>query len=254
MPTSRSHQIAQSLSTDAMVELYQLDTTALTNLNGVSGTGSVYHWTPGTVGGAAVSLAGVSYVPLSIEGSGFDWNGQGKLPTPTLRITNIGGIAAALVIEFGDLLGAQVTRQLIFERFLDGQAEADPTAAFIPESYRVDRKASQTKAAIEFELRSTFDAQGVMLPRRQAIRNSCPLTYRAWNPATSAFIPGTCPWVGNTSGFGQPYFKLDGTSTNDPTLDLCAKKLTDCLARFSTITANPALPFGGFPGVGITPQ
>ena len=252
--TTRQHQIAQSLTPDALVELYELDTTALTNLNGVTGTGSVYHWCPGTIGASPVVMAGVTYVPLPIEASGFDWNGQGKLPQPKLRITNVGGVAAALVIEFNDLLGAEVTRTTVFQRFLDGQSEADPSATFAPESYTVNRKSSHTRSAIEFELRATFDAQGVMLPKRQVIRNTCLQTYRAWNASTGSFIPGSCPWVGNVGGYGQPYFKLDGTGTSDPAKDVCGKKLSDCLARFGTFTSNPALPFGGFPGVGITPQ
>lgn len=248
MSQARAHDVTQGLTPDALIELYQLDTTALTALNGVPGLGTVYHWTPGVIGANPVTLAGVQYAPMQIEGTGWDWNGQGKLPQPSLRITNIGGLAAALVIEFGNLLGAEVTRTLIFKRFLDGQSEADPTAAFFPERYTINRKSAHTKSAIEFELRAQFDAQGVMLPRRQVIRNSCSLLYRAWNPVTSSYVPGTCPWVG-----GQ-YYKADGSVTYDPAADSCGKKLSDCLLRFKNTSASPALPFAGFPGVGITPQ
>jgi len=234
-------QIAQAAYSDALIELYELDTTPLTAVYGVADAGAaVYCWTPGTIGDAAVYYGGVEYVPLPIEGSQFEWNGQGKLPVPQIAISNIGNLVSALVLQFSDCLGAQVTRYRVFQRFLDGQPDADPSAYFEPDIYIVNRKVSQTKTAVTFELRALMDAQGVQLPRRQVICNTCTHTYRVWT--SNGFVYGSCPYTGSA------YFDLAGNST-DSIGDVCGKQYRDCVLRFN---AAP-LPTRAFPGVAITP-
>ncbi|PNQ53697.1 phage minor tail protein L, partial [Vibrio agarivorans] len=44
---------------------------------------------------------------------------------------------------------------------------------------------------------------------------------------------------------GPPVAKEDGTPTNDPSLDQCGGRLSDCKLRFGD---HGELPFGGFPG------
>ena len=234
--------VAQSLSADALIELYELDTSPLTNIYGVAGTGTVYHWTPGTLGNASVYYGGVEYTPLPIAGTGFEWNGQGKLPVPQLQISNLGGFAAALVIEFGDMLGAQVTRTRVFQRFLDGQPGADPSAYFEPDIFVVNRKTGHDKTSITFELRAKMDAQGLQIPRRQVIQNTCTHNYRQWK--NGAFIYGSCPYA------AQIYYNAANVSQTDPSLDVCGKQFLSCITRFGTAP----LPTRAFPGVGITPS
>jgi len=55
---------------------------------------------------------------------------------------------------------------------------ADPAAEFPVDIFYIDRKASETKDAVEFELSSSFDVAGVQLPRRQIIQNVCTWRYR----------------------------------------------------------------------------
>jgi lambda family phage minor tail protein L len=318
-------QQAQDLETDPIVELWELDTTILTNVFGVTGTGGLYRWTPGVlnyrhedvvisgstttfvamagdftytntaltytmqvedpttgqwcdpikivgvakntpitftgfgletpvpfppVAGARlliestgkVMFGGVEYVPAPIELTGMEWSGQGKLPRPTLRCSNLGGLAAALVIEFGDIVGGIVKRTQTFKSFLDGEPNANPSAVFEPDIFVVDRKATHNKHVIEFELAAGLDQQGIRVPKRIVLRNSCDQTYRQWTNigGFGHFVYGTCPYVGNA------YFKDDGTPSGLPQDDLCGKRLTDCLLRFPN---NARLPFRGFPGV-----
>ncbi len=42
----------------------------------------------------------------------------------------------------------------------------------------VDRKATETKDVIEWELASAFDFDGIKLPYRQVLKNSCAWRYR----------------------------------------------------------------------------
>jgi lambda family phage minor tail protein L len=231
--------MAQQLSTDALVELFELDTTSMTTIHGVPGVGATYNWTPGTLGGAPVMFGGVAYTPIDIEASGWEWNGQGKLPQPKIRVANIGGIASGLVAEYGDLVGATITRMRVYQSNLDGQPNADASAFFEPDMFTVNRKSNQNKAFIEFELRSRFDAQNLKLPRRQVLRDTCTQTYRAYRDG--AFIQGSCPYVGTA------YFTVAGASTTDPAADQCGRKQSDCLLRFG----NAPLPTYAFPGAGI---
>lgn len=55
---------------------------------------------------------------------------------------------------------------------------ADPAAEFPVDIFYIDRKASETRDLVEFELASSFDVAGVQLPRRQIIQNVCPWRYR----------------------------------------------------------------------------
>ena len=82
---------------------------------------------------------------------------------------------------------------------------------------------------VEFELAVAFDVQGVQLPRRQIIRNSCPWKYR-----------------GDGCGYaGGPVADANDNPTTDAARDVCGKRLTSCKMRFG-VAGWP--PFGAFPG------
>lgn len=77
---------------------------------------------------------------------------------------------------------------------------ADPTAEFARDVYFVDRKSSETRLAVEFELSAALDLTGVGLPRRQVIQNYCPWQYRGTE----------CGWTGDASGSGT--YSITGTT------------------------------------------
>ncbi len=232
----------QSLSPDALVELFTLDTSMLTNIYGVAGTGSVYNWTAGSLNGASVSFGGVVYAPMPIETAGFEWNGQGKLPRPTLKVANISGLATGLVIEYGDMLGARVTRLRTFAKFLDGKPTADSSAHYEPDEFRVDRKSVQNKHYVEWELAADFDQQNIRLPKRQVLRDACSETYRVF--AAGFFHPGTCPYAGGAM------FDISNNAVFTQKEDVCNHRLTGCQARYPG--KNNPIPFAGWPGVAQT--
>lgn len=221
-------------STGPLISLYKLDATNL-------GAPAPEYWTPGPLNGQSAKFQGVTYTSLPIEVTGFEWTTQGTLPRPKLRLSNIsaglGGYATALVVAYGDLVGATLTRLRTFEMFLDDKPMADPTAYFEPDVFVVNRKAKHTKTDIEFELASIIDQQGRMLPGRQVIRDTCMRTYRSWNG--TSFVAGQCPYAGSS------YFDANGNSVSSPAQDDCGRRLSDCIDRFG---ANTPLPTWAFPG------
>ena len=57
----------------------------------------------------------------------------------------------------------------------DGQnPTADPTAEFPREIYSVDRKSSENREVVEFELAAPTDLAGVRIPKRQCTRTEFP--------------------------------------------------------------------------------
>jgi lambda family phage minor tail protein L len=234
----------QSLDPSALIELFTLDTTPLTTINGQTGTGSQYLWTPGTLGDAAISYGGALYNPMPVTFTHMQTTGQGKAPTPKLTVSAIGGLIVSLSIQYGDLVGAKVSRVRTMLKFLDGQPEADPSAFWGPDVFTVDQKTKHTPAELEFNLAIGFDQQGILFPRRQVIRDSCSFPYRAWDTTTAAFVyvpVDGCPYTGSAC------FTAEGASCA-AAQDQCGKRLSDCQLRFGT---NGNLPFLGFPGVAL---
>lgn len=110
---------------------------------------------------------------------------------------------------------------------------ADPTAEFPVDIFYIDRKASETREVVEFELASSFDVAGVQLPRRQIVQNVCTWRYRG----------AECGYTGTN------YFDANDAAVGTLALDVCGKRLSSCKVRFG---ANDPLPFGSFPAAGLT--
>lgn len=182
------------------------------------------------------------YTPIAFEATGFEWNGQGSLPNPKIRLSNVNRVFLASVISLRDAVGGTFTRYRVFRKNLDDGVEPDPTLYLPIEVYRVNRKSVHNKVFLEFELAAAIDQQGVKIPGRQCLKRTCGLRYRVWNPTTLTFnySKATCPYT------GAPMFTNRDIATADSASDHCSKLLTGCTARFG----SAALPFGGFPGVG----
>lgn len=225
----------QQLAGDTLVELFVVDATAL--------GGSLYRFHAGTNQlRTAVVWQGSTYSPMPVEATGFEYTGTGKLPRPTLRAQNVDGLLGVLVDAYQDLVGATVTRKRTFAKYLDAvnfpggvNPTADPTAVFPDDVYAISRKTAHTKQQIEWELTSSFDVQGVKLPRRQILQHVCTWTYRS----------AECSYT------GDPVATIDDVPTSSSALDACGKRLTSCKLRFGAL-GN--LPFGGFPGAGVVAQ
>ena len=230
-------QEIHALAPGAIVVLYELDATAQ--------GGAITRMHAGTNGlRQPVVWQGQTYQPFPIEADGFEFSGKGQLPRPVVRVANAMGVLSVLVRNYQDLIGAKFTRRRTMAKFLDAvnfpggvNPTADPTAALPDDVYFIDRKATENKVVVEFELAAAFDVAGVQLPARYITQNVCAWRYRV-NDESSG-----CPYSGTV------YYDASDRPVASAALDVCGKRLSSCKARFG---AAAVLPFGGFPAAGMT--
>ena len=157
---------------------------------------------------------GFTYYPAPIQGEGFETSSRGTLPTPTLTIATQGsqqdlmGLLRHQIRKFGDVVGAKVTRIRTFAKYLDvdnflavnsegkvspnalqdmatenlGEIpigfEPDPYAELPRDIYYIERKESENKSILRYQLSSNLDLEGVKIPKRLILANRCMFDYR----------------------------------------------------------------------------
>lgn len=240
--TDKIIQEAQKFNPDAVITLLHVDLRPLGGtilyLSPIALTGAGFSRTP-------VQWRGNVYTPIPLEITGFEINSSGQFPRPKLKVSNILGQLNSYMIEFDNLAGAEVTRIRVFRKHLDDGSDPDPDVMFPPDVYRIDRKSNDDLAMLEFELASVIDQEGVRLPRRQVIRNTCTHVYRIWDAAEEAFDydKATCPFT------GIAMFDERGEAVTAGAEDKCSKLIkTGCDKRFP----GQPLPTRAYPGVGKT--
>lgn len=223
----------QKLNPGKLVEMFVVD------LNPIGVVETYYFANEANELGTNLVWQGQVYTKFPLEANGFEWNGQGKQPRPTVRVANVTGIMDALARANDDLVGAKFIRRRTFAKYLDAvnfaggvNATADPNVHFDDEIWFVDRKSSVNRVFVEWELASAADLSGIMLPRRQVIQNVCTWRYRS----------AECGYAGGAVA------NVNDVATGDLTQDACGKRLSSCRLRFG---ASAALPFGGFPAAGL---
>ena len=233
----------QKASPSSIIELFELQ--LVTKLHG---TAEVWRFHAGSNMNAngEIVWAGNAYLRFPVEADGFEYSGNGQLPRPKIRVSNILGTITAILLSVNgttagnDLVGAKLTRIRTLARYLDAVnftggvnpfGTPDPSAELPREIYYVDRKVSETRDVVEFELAAAFDLVGVRAPKRQCIANVCQWVYRS----------AECGYA------GANYWDESDNQVGTLALDVCGKRLTSCQLRFGT---NASLPFGSFPGVG----
>ena len=224
------------INPSAIIELFELrlDST-------LHGSSDVYRFHAGA--NAAVSgnivFNSQTYTRIPIKADGFEYSNTGTLPRPTLSISNHDSTMTTLLLLVNattagnDLGGAEVRRIRTLKKYLDGESAADPNARWPEERWFVDRKASESRDQVTFELASKFDLAGQKIPKRQVIANVCQWKYRS----------SECSYTGSN------YFDVNGNSVSTLAEDVCGKRVASCKLRFGD-TAE--LPFGSFPGAGLT--
>lgn len=252
----------------AIIELFQLRLdTAL------HGENTVYYFHAGTseFGDGDIVFDSQTYSRIPIQAEGFEYTNSGTLPRPTLTISNLASSITALLIHVNattlgnDLGGAEVRRIRTLLKYLDEEnffdlediiteggdnlitesgdkiqnreanpnPTADPSARFPDERWFIDRKSSETRDIVQFELASKFDLAGQKIPRRQVVANICQWKYRS----------SECSYT------GTDYFDVDGNVVTTEAQDVCGKRIASCKLRFGN---NGELPFGSFPGAGLS--
>ena len=173
----------QSINPSAIIELFTLQlSTAL------HGANTIYRFHAGSNLNAngKIVWAGNEYLRFPIQASGFAFQ-KGQLPRPKIAISNATGLISSILLSVNettagnDLTGATVTRIRTLAKFIDAvnfadgtNATADPSAEFPQEIYSIDRKASENRELVEFELAAPTDLAGVRIPGRQCTRSVFP--------------------------------------------------------------------------------
>ncbi len=264
----------QGISPTAVIELFQLELDSVQH-----GVDTTYYFSGLNQGGTqAITFGGQLYIAIPLEAEGFSYSGQGSLPRPTLRLSNLFSTITGLIATLPNgLEGAKVTRIRTLARYIDAinftgtpayliaednsfilteddsliQTDSngvnpygtpDSTAIFPKEIYYVDRKSAENRTVIEFELASAFDLAGVRAPKRQCI-SRCQWVYKSvecgYDPTVG---PGKV-----VDGVTFTRFTANDVATTADSEDVCGKRQSSCECRFGE---NKELPFGGYPGIG----
>ena len=175
----------QSINPSAIIELFtlQLDTA-------LHGANTIYRFHAGSNLNAngKIVWAGNDYLRFPIQASGFAFQ-KGQLPRPKITISNATGLISSILLTVNqtttgnDLTGATVTRIRTLAKFIDAVnfpgntnplGTPDPNAEFPREVYSIDRKSTETREIVEFELAAPTDLAGVRIPKRQCTRTLFP--------------------------------------------------------------------------------
>jgi lambda family phage minor tail protein L len=224
---------ASKLSQDVIIEMFELDLQRL-------GLG-IFRFSTTSLDGASISFNGSEYLPAPIEASGFAWDGAGTLPRPTLKMAAKDLSFLNLVFDADDLVGMPVRRIKTFRKYLDDGSHPGAGISFPVDHFVVERKASQSRHSLAFELSTSLDQQGVKLPKLMILRDTCVQTYRYWTGTQFQYKGVSCPYTGSN------YFKQNGEVTSVMGEDACGKRISDCKLRFGDTAILPRL---AFPGVG----
>ena len=226
MSTQTEH--VQKLETNNIVDLFEID------LNPIGIVEQYYFHNGVNELSNDIVFNSITYTRFPIDAVGFEKSGTGQQPRPTVRVANITGLIGALSRSNQDMVGVKFIRRRTFLKYLDAvnftggvNLTADTNAKLPDEIWYFDRKVSENRIFIEWELASASDMTGLMLPRRQVIANSCTWIYRSTE----------CGYAGGAVA----------TNADVPTTvlasDSCSRRLTGCRLRFGE---NGELPFGGF--------
>ena len=186
-----------------IVELFQLELN--TTMHGISQT-YYFHNGTNTNENSNLIFNNIEYTRMPIEAEGFEYNAK-QTPRPTLKISNILGTITTILLTLPQgLEGAKVTRLRTLQRYIDntnftggeillengsnlllenGSAidmesglnpfgTPDPTATFDEQIFLIDRKSSENRAEVVFELAASSDVHGVRLPKRQVLPDDFP--------------------------------------------------------------------------------
>ena len=156
----------QSINPSAIIELFTLQlSTAL------HGANTIYRFHAGSNLNAngKIVWATNEYLRFPIQATGFAFQ-KGQLPRPKIVISNATGLISSILLSVNetttgnDLTGATITRIRTLAKFIDAvnfadgtNATADPTAEFPQEVYSIDRKSTETREVVEFELAAPTD-------------------------------------------------------------------------------------------------
>tara|TARA_R100001460_G_scaffold178_3_gene789 strand:+ start:1391 stop:2011 length:621 start_codon:yes stop_codon:yes gene_type:complete len=141
---------------------------------------------------AEIIWQGNTYQRFPITFEGAEFTGKGQVPRPTLTVANLGGITRSgsvitvtdlmiivnLTTPHNDLADAKITRITTHASELDAanfpsnnNPFGTPSSNELPqEIFFIDRKTSESRELVQFELVGALDQANKKIPKRQVTR------------------------------------------------------------------------------------
>jgi len=207
-----------NLTPSAMVTMFEIDLNKLLETKEITlGESAIQVGFPGDINDGILRFhnnikvfnsyiiwQGKQYYPAPIIAEGFEATTKGTLPRPNLTLasqskTGIDQLALLRneIRKFGDIIGAKVTRRRTFAKYLDRRNflgasagstkaasslpqgfEPDPYAELPKDVYFIERKDTENKTVLTYELSSVLDLEGTKLPKRLILADKCVWQYR----------------------------------------------------------------------------
>ena len=167
----------QGLQGDAIIELITLDLQPIDSTIAPSDRYLRFcNWVE--TNGASVEYDSNEYLPIPYQTANFNIKTDGVPTNPSITVSNIGLEFTGLVNTWNDLIGAKLIRTRVLAKYLDNGSSPDSSAHWPDDVWFVQQKEDESKLTVTFVLSTAFDLDGVMLPRRRALRYTCPWVYR----------------------------------------------------------------------------
>ena len=181
-----------SSSPFAIIELFEIE--LFEDIHGAAEKYRFYSGTNFKDAPTSIIFDSEEFFALPVEADGFEYKGDGTLPRPSLRFGNVNSYMTSILLAINgvnphnDLNGARVKRIRTLTRFLDAvnfennvnpHGNPDASSKMPDDIYYIDRKTTENRDLVEFELCSSFDLANVSAPKRQAMQNLCQWKYRS---------------------------------------------------------------------------
>lgn len=131
---------------------------------------------------------GRTYLYIPCEMSNLQYGSDGKQNRPVIKMSNVNNFISNLIKDRGNLLGKEFNRKKMLAKDLDAinfdGASKNPLGAsnfkdFISiDKFVVNKKNSENKERVEFELSNILDIDGLTCPSRKVYNNTCQWQYR----------------------------------------------------------------------------
>ena len=190
MTTAKKEYISelQNITPSSIIELFELKLDQ--NLHGLNET-RYFHSGSSLNFNGEIKWNGNFYQRFPIQAEGFEFKG-GKLPRPTLTISNATGVISSLLLRINnptlggtvgnDLIGAIFTRIRTNAKFLPHEnfvgdnpfGTPDETVEDAKQIFTIARKSTENREIVQFELAAALDMANVRCPNRIITRREFP--------------------------------------------------------------------------------
>ena len=199
------------LNPSSIIELFELELTIGLHIaeNNPLGLPTVYRFHAGANinNFGEIRYQQQFYQRVAVEASGFQKQSKGTISRPVIIFSNLGNILqnpstdltitmsdflnlVNQVTPHNDLIGAKITRKMPLASSLDdanftngiNPFKTDPNISTTnglsdrlrDEIYQIDRKASETRQSVQFDLTAAHDLENTLIPRRVVTRELFP--------------------------------------------------------------------------------